>query len=47
MVNADIEAAIVNERITRNRVEAIEQWLNVWASMSLWSRLMWLFKGVQ
>ena len=43
-----IEAALRNEHITRERVEALEQWaetVGLVFGRGLWGRLSWLLRG--
>ncbi len=40
-------AALQNEQLTRMRVEALEQAVAAWWSMSFWQRLRWLVRGWQ
>jgi hypothetical protein len=43
-----VEAALRNEQITRQRVEALEQWaetVGLVFGRGLWGRLSWLLRG--
>lgn len=39
------DQALANEKITRERVDNIEQWAMVFTRLSFWGRLRWLFLG--
>lgn len=41
----DLEGAVVNERLTRQRVQRVEEWLEAFTGLSLWGRLKWLLLG--
>lgn len=40
-----IQSALQNEEVTRQRVDAIEQWLMVWTHLSLLGRVKWILTG--
>lgn len=55
VITPAVEAALANEEITRQRVDALEQWatstgeavsaLQSVATRDLWGRLAWLLRG--
>ena len=41
----EVKVATGNELVTRQRVDAIEEWLAAWSSLTLWRRFRWLLLG--
>ena len=39
------EAALTNEQVTRQRVDALEQWAAAFSGMTFWRRVRWLLLG--
>jgi hypothetical protein len=45
-VEPAINASLENERITRQRVDALETWAMKFSQATLWRRWRWLFTGL-